>query len=77
MTDGSRKVPSKTFHFVPDFEDDLVDLFQHHLMLTYLLEASTGIVAIDADVQGLARAAIADADVTWIRFLRGRKLPPN
>jgi len=70
-------VPSKTFHFEPDFDDALLDLFEHHLRLTSLLEASTGIVASDADVQGLASAAVAAADLTWVRILRNRRSPPN
>lgn len=70
-------MPSKTFHFGPESQEVLLDLFEHHLALTCLLEASTGIVASDANIQPLAREAIAAADLTWVRVLRNSGRSPN
>jgi hypothetical protein len=70
MRDGRRKVPSKTFHLGPGFEDALLDLFESHLQLASLLEASTSIVAGGPQLGRLASPAIAEADQRWVSFWR-------
>jgi hypothetical protein len=69
MTSGRRKVPSKTFHFGPHLQDDLEDLFGHHLVLAGLLEASTGIVAGMPPPPEVVSDAILRADEAWCRLL--------
>jgi len=62
-------VPSKTFHFGPDFEKVLIDLFEDHLALTALLEASTGIVAAPRPDTRQVSAAILRADRDWVAVI--------
>jgi hypothetical protein len=63
-------VPSKTFHFGPDSEDALLDLFRYYLDLTSLLVASTSIVAGARSDAILVSAAIIAGDRAWTRFWR-------
>jgi len=63
-------VPSKTFHFGPDLRNDLEDLFECHLVLAALLEASASIVASPPPTPEQVSLAIGRADVLWIRFFR-------
>ena len=63
-------MPSKTFHFGPDFEQVVLDLFESHLVLTVLLEASTSILADHPFIQALAGRALERADIAWVRVLR-------
>jgi hypothetical protein len=69
-------VPSKTFHIGPESLEVLVYLFESHLLLTSLLEASTGIGAGDPDSVPFVRRAIADADNRWVAVLR-QHWPPS
>jgi hypothetical protein len=70
MTGGRQKVPSKTFYFGPVSDDLLLDLFQHHLVLAALLEASASILAPGSDNARLARNAVQRADLAWIHLIR-------
>jgi len=70
MTGGCRKVPSKTFHFAPISEDDLGDLFEHHLAVSSLLQACTSILEEEPFIAAMAKRALEAADLSWVRVLR-------
>ena len=63
-------MPSKTFHFGPETEEVLGDLFESHLLLTSLLEASTGITAAVPLSRTEVAGVIEEADIRWLQAIR-------
>ena len=63
-------MPSKTFHFGPESEEVLIDLFESHLLLSSLLEASTGITAGGPPDRRVVSATIRFADRQWVDLIR-------
>ena len=70
MTGGCRKVPSKTFQFAAISEDDLADLFEHHLRLSSLLGASESILDQVPFLAAVVDRALHDADLAWVQVIR-------
>lgn len=71
-------MPSKTFHFGPDFEQVVLDLFESHLQLTALLEVATSSLAEEGTSLPAAQVAIARADRQWSQLWRHYWVyPPN
>jgi hypothetical protein len=71
-------VPSKTFHFGPDFEQVVLDLFESHLRLTWLLEAYKSILPEAGEELADVPLAIARGDRAWARAWRQLGMsPPN
>jgi len=63
-------VPSKTFHFGPESLEVLIDLFESHLLLASLLEASTSMPPAGPQMRELAGDILMEADRRWVSAIR-------
>ena len=69
-------MPSKTFHFGPESEEVLIDLFESHLLLSSLLEVSTSIVAGPSPSSEAVGRVLFEADQRWVDVFR-HHWPPS
>jgi hypothetical protein len=67
---------SKTFHFEPNFEDDLRDLFGDYLEVSCLLELSTLNLEAGPAEAVETQALLNSADQRWVEFFRRHKIFP-